>query len=149
MLQLLGADIVVDYSRDDVLQRDERYDLILDVPATLSLVDSLRVLTPTGTYCQIGHGHYGKVGGKVFGTISGSSIPRTLAVATRVLTNRHVSTVKFNLFNTSRALTTLTGFLGSGQLAPIVARAFPLGQVPAALRCLEEGLAPGRIVITP
>jgi NADPH:quinone reductase-like Zn-dependent oxidoreductase len=149
MLGSLGADLAIDYSRADVLHREERYDLILDVPGTLSLVDTVRVLTATGTYCQIGHGHYGKIGGRIFGAISGGSIPRTLAVAARVVTNRHFSTVKFNLFSKSRALTTLRALLESQQLAPIVARAFSLDQVPAALRCLEEGRAPGRIVVTP
>jgi NADPH:quinone reductase-like Zn-dependent oxidoreductase len=47
------------------------------------------------------------------------------------------------------ALAIFRDLLESGKLAPVVGRTFPLGEVPAAMRCMQEGNTPGRVMITP
>ena len=59
LVRALGADQVIDYTQEDFTQRDERYDLIIDIPGNHSLSDCRRALTPQGTYVLIGHDNYG------------------------------------------------------------------------------------------
>lgn len=54
LVKSLGADHVIDYTREDFTQGTRRYDLIVDTVATHSLLEYERVLTPTGTYVMIG-----------------------------------------------------------------------------------------------
>ena len=75
MVRALGADQVVDYTREDFTRRDERYDLIVDVASTLSLRACRPCLTPDGVFLVIGHDHFGKAQGRVLG-----SIPRMLGL---------------------------------------------------------------------
>ena len=59
MVRSLGADRLIDYTQEDLTQRDERYDLIIDIPGNHSLSDCRRALTRQGTYVLIGHDNYG------------------------------------------------------------------------------------------
>ena len=69
MLRSLGADYLIDYTREDFLQAGKRYDLIFDVASNLKFSDCKQVLTPTGKYLLIGHDHYGTQGHRFFGSI--------------------------------------------------------------------------------
>jgi NADPH:quinone reductase-like Zn-dependent oxidoreductase len=62
MLRSLGADQVIDYTQEDFTRRDERFDLIFDIPGNHSFSDCRRVLTPEGVYVLIGHDHFGQQG---------------------------------------------------------------------------------------
>ena len=108
---------------------------------------SAPILTPTGVYVPIGHAKFGKATGRMGGRIVGM-LPAFLALLLPALADPK-KRKNFKMLSKSEAMATLTALLESGQLTPIVARTFPLGEVPAAMRCLEETREAGRIVITP
>lgn len=144
MIRSLGANDVVDYTREDVTRGDDRYDLVLDVASTLSLADCNRVLTPAGVYVLVGHDHYGTASGRLLG-----SVPRLLGLMARAPFNRHLPRPSFRLPSQSESMEALRVLLESGAVTPIVGRTFRLDDVPAALRCMQEGGVRGRVVITP
>jgi NADPH:quinone reductase-like Zn-dependent oxidoreductase len=145
MIRALGADHAIDYVREDFTRGSERYDLILDGASTLSLDDCKRVLTPRGIYVFIGHTDYGKVGGRVLGTL-----PAILRLMLRSRSDDHLRTFGgFTMPGRPEILARLKTLLEGGALTPIVGRTFPLGETPAAIRCLLEGRTLGRIVVAP
>jgi NADPH:quinone reductase-like Zn-dependent oxidoreductase len=95
----------------------------------------------------IGHANFGKATGRMGGRIVGS-LPAFVGLLLRALANPE-KRKNFKTLSKSEAMATFAALLKSGQLTPIVARMFPLSQVPAAMRCLEETRVPGKIVITP
>lgn len=145
MIRSLGADDVIDYAREDFLQRSERYDFVLDITSTRKFKDCKRVLTPTGLFFHSGHGRYCQSG-----RILGSLFPHDGGFVAGVLFRHpHLPKSIFKFPSKPDAMAVLKALLESGKLAPVVARTFPLSEVPAAIRCLQEGRTPGRIVITP
>ena len=72
MLRALGADRVIDYTKEDFLESGERYDLILDVASNLWFDVCEQALAPNGDYVPIGHAHYGKASGRMGGRVVGS-----------------------------------------------------------------------------
>ncbi len=143
-MRTLGADRVLDYTQEDVTRLDERFDLIVDVASTLSLSDCRRILEADGLYVVIGHAHYGKRGQRTFG-----GIPSFLALMARAPFDRHLDGSWFETMEKRKALDILRDMVEAGELTPIVARTFPLDEVPAAIQCLQDGQTPGRIVIAP
>jgi len=145
MMGQLGADYTIDFTREDPTRSGERYDLVLDVASTLSLDDCRRILAAHGIYVSIGHTSYGTVGGPVLGTI-----PHMLRLMARSPFDAHLRKLNaFKMPSHHDILTALETLLATGTLTPIIARTFPLSEVPAAIRCLVEGRAAGRIVVTP
>src|SRR5262249_1635608 len=67
MIRALGADEVIDFTRDDFIRGGTRYDFILDVASTRSLRECKRVLTATGVYWLIGHDHFGRAHVRILG----------------------------------------------------------------------------------
>ncbi len=144
MIQSLGADHVIDYTDADVTQGGERHDLILDIASTLSLTDCKRVLTPDGIYVFIGHDHFGKARGRILG-----SVPHFFGLIARGRFDDHLPKPNSERPSKQETMAVLSALLESGKLTPVIARDFPLSEVPAAMRCLQEGHAQGRIIITP
>jgi NADPH:quinone reductase-like Zn-dependent oxidoreductase len=144
MMSDLGADSVIDFSRQDITRGSERYDLILDVASTLTLHDCMRVLTPTGVYVFIGHDHFGRARGRVLG-----SVPLFFSLALRGRFNDHLPDLRLPGQSEREIMADLQGLLGTGKVAPIIARSFPLSEICDAMRFLEEGTALGHIVVTP
>ena len=147
MMRSLGADRVIDYEKIDFLHEGERYDLILDVASTLWFDVCAPALTPTGKYIPIGHAHFGKATGRMGGRILGS-LPMFVGLLLRALANPEQRR-NFKLLSKPEAMATFRALLESGQLAPIVARTFPLGEVRAAMKSIEETRVAGRTIITP
>lgn len=143
-MRTLGADEVLDYTRDDLTNVESRFDLIVDVASTLSLANCKRMLETEGTYVMIGHDHYGREGRRTFG-----GIPHFFGLMARAPFDRHLPAPSFETMKKRDAMGILAGMLEAGQLTPAVARAFPLAEVPLAMRCLQEGQLCGRIVIVP
>jgi NADPH:quinone reductase-like Zn-dependent oxidoreductase len=143
-MRSLGADEVVDHTREDITRRGERYDLIVDVASTLSLADCRRILRPDGAYVIIGHDHYGKRGRRTLG-----SLPHFLGLMARAPFDRHLPKPSFETMDKHDAMEILRGLLEAGKLTPVVAKTFPLADVPAALRCLQEEQLCGKIVVVP
>lgn len=144
MVRSLGANHVVDYTQEDFTRGAERYDLIFDVASNLSLSDSRRALTPTGTYVLIGHDHYGKARGRVLG-----SLPRALGLMALSPFIRQLPTPDLSMPRQSDAMAALKRFIEAGQITPVVDRTFPLGEVRDAMRYLAEGHARGKVVLVP
>jgi NADPH:quinone reductase-like Zn-dependent oxidoreductase len=144
MLRTLGADRVIDYTRQDFTLGDERYDLIYDVASTLSLKSCKKVLHPKGLYVIIGHDHFGEAGGRIFG-----NLPHFFGLMARAPFNRHLPSSSFSSPEKKGVMAELGALLESGQLTPVIDRTFPLGEVPEAMRYMQEGGGVWRIIITP
>ncbi len=144
MIRSLGADRVIDYTREDFTQGDERYDLIFDVASNLSLSACKRVLCPKGKYILIGHDHFGAAAGRVLG-----SVPRVLRFVLLSRFNSSLPDLHSSMPSKKDVMAALKGFLEAGQLSPFVGRTYPLSEVPAAMRYLQSGLAQGKVIINP
>ena len=138
LVRSLGADHVVDYTREDFTREGRTYDLVLDAVANRSLRALERVLTPEGVVAVAGAAH-GRSGGKPM-----------LFVVRAVLTKRFRSrTIAPYLTRRSRDdLLFLNELIEAGKVRPVIDRSYPLAEVPEAIRYLETGRAQGKVVIT-
>ncbi|MFH1008977.1 MAG: NAD(P)-dependent alcohol dehydrogenase, partial [Candidatus Latescibacterota bacterium] len=144
MVRALGADQVIDYTREDFTECAQRYDLILDVASTLSFPSCKRALTPEGIYVLIGHDHFGRAGRRTFG-----SLPRFFTLMARSVFDRQLPRPGVSLPSKKDVMAILKEFLEAGKLTPIIDRTYPLKDVPEAMRYLQGGRARGKIIITP
>jgi NADPH:quinone reductase-like Zn-dependent oxidoreductase len=138
LVRSLGADHVVDYTREDFATGQRRYDVILDIGGNASLSRLRRALTPKGTLVITG----GETGGRWIG-----GYDRPLRA---VLLSRFVSQDLKAFVNNERYedLITLTELIEAGKVTPVVERTYPLVDAPQAIRHLEQGKARGKLVIT-
>jgi len=138
LVRSLGADHVIDYTREDFAEPGARFDLILDIAGNPKLSRLRRALTPTGTVVIVG----GENGGNLTGGMSRTL--RALAVSP-FLRQRFV-----NFINKERAgdLDRLGALIDAGQITPSVCRTYPLDQVPEAMRRLASGQVRGKVAIT-
>jgi NADPH:quinone reductase-like Zn-dependent oxidoreductase len=143
MIHALGADRVIDFAQEDFTRGGELYDLILDVASTLSLGDCRRVLTPDGIYVLIGHDHFGKAHGRILG-----SVPRFFGLIALARFDHHLAR-PVSRPGKQDTIAALRALLESGKLVPVIGRTYPLSEVPAAMRQMQEGHVRGRIVIIP
>jgi NADPH:quinone reductase-like Zn-dependent oxidoreductase len=144
LLRSLGADHVVDYTREDFTRSGRRYDLVLDVASNLTLPARRRVIAPGGVYVLIGHDHFGAARGRLLGTL-----PQAFGQMALSPFIAHLPTPNFAPPDKQRAMRILGELLEKGKLTPVIDRAFPLGEAALALRHLETGDAIGRIVVSP
>ena len=133
-LRSLGADHVIDYTREDFTRNGKQYDLILDVVAHRSVFDLKRALKPNGTYFVVG----GSVATLFQVLFLGPFIRRSEGKNLRVLA------VQRN----QKDLVALMELCEAGKIVPVIDRRYPLREVPEALRYLGEGRAKGKVVIT-
>lgn len=138
LVRSLGADDVIDYTREDFADDTRRYDLILDIGGNSRLSRLRRALTPTGTLVIVG----GEEGGDLTGGFN-----RQLRAAARSLFSRQRLTMLVNKEHHSY-LEALQPLLDAGQVTPAVDRTYPLAAAPDAMRRLEAGQARGKIAIT-
>lgn len=144
MMHRLGADHVIDHTREDLLQKDARYDLIIDVASTLAHKDCKRILALGGLYLVIGHDHYGAMSGRMMG-----SLPRFFLMMLVSLFVSHLPRPNFDLPSRKDMMPVLADLLAQGQLTPIIDRVYPLNETVDALRHLEAGEACGKIIVVP
>jgi len=136
MVRSIGADHVVDYTRDDFAGGSEVYDVIIDVFGDRSLADCRRALTPRGTYVSVGGS-----AGRWFGM---GRMVKVMLVAPFV--SQRLRT--FISANSGEGLTYLKELVEAGKLRPVIDRTYPLGETAAALSHVGEGHAHGKTVIT-
>jgi NADPH:quinone reductase-like Zn-dependent oxidoreductase len=138
MVRSLGADHVIDYTREDFTQSGQRYDLILDMGGNRSLSQLRRALTSRGTLVLVS----GEGGDRWIGAV-GRSI-RALVVSPFVSQRLRV------IISTPNAvdLQFLKGLVEAAKVTPVVDRAYLLSEVPDAMRYLNEGHPRRKIVIT-
>ncbi|MEA5446683.1 NAD(P)-dependent alcohol dehydrogenase [Gammaproteobacteria bacterium AB-CW1] len=143
-MRSLGTDKVIDYTQDNVIELEKDIDLIIDVASTLPLSDCKRILKPDGAIIIIGHDHYGAKGHRTLG-----GIPYFLGLMLWARFDRHLPWPSFEVIEKRDAMVILRGMLEAGTLTPVVARTFPLSEVPQAIEYLQAGQSAGRIVIVP
>jgi NADPH:quinone reductase-like Zn-dependent oxidoreductase len=139
LVRLLGADRVIDYTREDFAAGGTPYDLILDVGGNSPLRRLRRSLTPRGTLVIAG----GENGGRWLGGSDRQLRALALSPFVRQRLTTFVSKEHFS------GLERLTALIDSGQLVPAIERTFSLSGVPEAMRHLEAGRARGKLVIVP
>jgi NADPH:quinone reductase-like Zn-dependent oxidoreductase len=134
----IGADCVIDYTREDFAEGGQRYDLILDIGGNSPLSRLRRALTPEGTLVIAG----GEGGGRWLGGTDRQL--RAMMVCPFVGQKLGTFISKEN----HEDLIILTELVESGKVTPVIDRTYPLSEVPEAIRYLEEGHAQGKVVIT-
>jgi NADPH:quinone reductase-like Zn-dependent oxidoreductase len=132
----LGADRVIDYTREDFARTGQRYDVLLDLVGTRSLSDCRRALTARGTYVVVGVKDMGRWLGL------GRQV-KALLLSPFVRQRMRVFVVRHN----RRDLGVLKELVEAGKVAPVIDRRYALSDVPDALRYQGEGHARGKIVI--
>ena len=136
LVRSIGADHVIDYTREDFVDGRNRYDVILDIAGNRSLSELRRALTPRGTLVIVG----GEDAGKWLG------IRRQLRAAALSPFVRQ----KLGFFISKERpedLEELRKLLEAGTIRPVVDKTFPLEEVPAAIQYLRDGRARGKIVV--
>lgn len=138
MVRAIGADHVIDYTGEDFTEGGRRYDLILDCIGNHPLSALRRVLYPEGTYIAVG----GPSGRWMIG-----SLARLLAgPVLSLFVSQRLTAVLGKLSKEDLALT--GELMQAGKVTPVIDRRHSLSEVPGAIRCLEEGHARGKVVIT-
>src|SRR5206468_7322601 len=136
MVRSIGADQVIDYTKEDFTQGARRYDVMLDLVGSRSLSDCTRALTPRGTYVVVGV----KDMGRWFGL--GRQL-KALSLSPFVRQRMRVFVVRHN----HEDLAVLKELVEAGKVAPILDRRYALGDVPEPLGHQGEGHSRGKIVI--
>jgi NADPH:quinone reductase-like Zn-dependent oxidoreductase len=136
LVRSLGADQVIDYTRDDYADGRHRYDLILDIGGNSRLARLRRALAPTGTLVIAGG-----EGAKWTG-LGRQLRALMLSPLTRQRLTTYVSRHRQTDLETLRQLTE------TGQVTPIIGQTYTLADVPQAIRDLHAGHARGKIAIT-
>jgi NADPH:quinone reductase-like Zn-dependent oxidoreductase len=138
MVRSIGADHVIDYTREDFTEGDQRYDLILDIGGNSSLARLRRALVPRGTLVITG----GEGGGRWLG----GTDRQIRALMLSPFVGQKLGT--FISKENHEDMIVLKELIESGKVAPVIDRTYPLSQVPEAIRYLQEGHAQGKVVIT-
>lgn len=137
MVSSLGADEVIDYTREDFTRRADRYDLIIDNAANRSLSAMRRVMTPAGTLVLVGASKGDWIG----------PVARIAAAALR--SRRGTQRMLPHLTDTRREdLEFLGQLVTEGKLTPVIDRRYPLDQAADALRYLETMHARAKVIVT-
>ena len=130
IVRSIGAEHVIDYTEEDFTQKEQRYDLILDVVANRSVSDYARALNTEGRYVAV--------------AFNGSALFRgpliSLTGKKKVIQLSHKSNVKDLLF--------MKELIEAGKVVPVIDKRYPLIEVAEALRYYEEGGPSGKVVIT-
>ncbi len=132
-VRALGADHVIDHTREEVTQCGVRYDLILDTAARHSVFRLRHLLTPGGRYVLVGGPFRRLLGAMVFGPWISRAGGRKLGA---MLAKPRLGDVE-----------TVRDLAVSGAIRPAIDRVFALGEVPEAIAYLESGKAFGKLVV--
>ena len=133
MIRFLGADHVIDYTREDFTLSGKLYDLILDVKTDRSIFDYRRALSSNGIYVTVGG--------------------RTTRILQLVLLSSLISMIENKkltliMHKPNKNLDILKKLFESGQIKPVVDRCFPLSETDNAFQYFGEGHFKGKVVIT-
>lgn len=139
LVRSLGADEVIDYTKEDFTRDGQVYDVLLYIAGNRSFSECRKVLTRKGVCVMIGGAatRWLQPAGRVSAALAASAFVSQKAALTNVLACRD------NRGN----LDELTELINDGRLAPVVDRVYDFGELPAAVRYQEEGHAPGKVVL--
>jgi NADPH:quinone reductase-like Zn-dependent oxidoreductase len=136
LVRELGADHVIDYTREDFTRGGRRYDWIVDVAGNRSILECRRALKPGGVYVMVGGPTARILAALVLGPVISLAGSRKMGLM-----------LWWKPFK-REDVAFLVELIEAGTVAPVIDRRYPLGEVADALRYLEEGRARGKIVIT-
>ncbi len=139
MVRSLGADHVVDYTKEDYAKGGERYDVILDNVGNRSLSDNRRVLSRKGKYVLVGGG--GPDAGPWIGVFAGPI--KALVLSWFVSQDMGLFMADMN----QKDLTILGDLMQAGKVTPVIDRSYRLDDIAEAMSYLEKGHARGKVVI--
>ena len=140
LVKSLGADHVIDYTKEDFTKGAERYDVVLDNVGNRSLSECNGVLTPKGKYVLVGGG-----GASDQGFLGG--LGKALwAVVYSKFVNQQMGMMMAD--SNQKDLTVLADMMQSGKVKAVIDKTYKLDQVPEAIRYLEQGHARGKVIIT-
>jgi NADPH:quinone reductase-like Zn-dependent oxidoreductase len=125
MVRSIGADYVIDYTKEDFTQNEGRYDRIIDIVANRSMSDYMRALSPKGNYVAVAFNPstmFARGGGKKAGQLAVKSSVEDLVF--------------------------LKELIEAGKVSPVIDRSYPLSEVAEALRYYGERHSQGKVVIT-
>jgi NADPH:quinone reductase-like Zn-dependent oxidoreductase len=137
LVRSIGADHVIDYTREDFTRGTQRFDLIIDNVGTHSLLEYRRVLNPKGTYVMIGSTTIGN-------WFAWLEAPLEGMVLSHLVSQRFVM-ILAEL--DPGDLATLGALMQSGKLTPVIDRQYKLSEAAEAIRYLEKGHARGKVVV--
>jgi NADPH:quinone reductase-like Zn-dependent oxidoreductase len=140
LVRSIGADHVIDYTKEDFTNTDQRYDLIYDLVNNHSFSERRQILTPNGICVMAGLGgsgwhdeSWGRLGGAL------TTLARSWFVKQKFI---------FYIANLNRPdLKVLADLMEAGKVTPVIDRTYKLSEVPQALQYLEQGHARGKVVI--
>ena len=143
MLRSLGADDVVDYTKEDFTRRGVRYDLIFDIPGNFSFRACKRALQQDGRYTLIGHEGYGSSGKHFFGIL-----PQFfgLMLLSRFVKQLRGGGLPFPVRKDAMAV--LKHLLADEKITPVIDSTYPLSEVGAAMRHMMEDELHGKVILT-
>ncbi len=140
LVRSIGADHVIDYTKEDFTKTDQRYDLIFDLVGNHSFSERRRILNPTGICVMAGVGGAGWRDGiamRLAGELNAY-------VRSRFVSQKFIAYIA--VFNRAD-MQILGDLMQSGKVIPVIDRTFKLNETPDALRYLETGHARGKVVI--
>ena len=127
LVSSIGADHVIDYTKENFTQNGQCYDLIFDAAAYHSLSDYQRALSPQGVYVWIGG---------------------SLAMILKIMLSRSKKFTLLSAKKNKKDFNLLKELFETGQVKAVIDRSYPLREVAEAIRYLEAGKARGKVVIT-
>lgn len=133
LVRSLGADHVIDYTKEDFTQNVEGYDLILATAGYRSIFDYKRALAPGGYYVA--------TGGEMAQIFQPMLLGPLVSSGGRKMTNLAMKPDKDDL-------TYVKELIEAGKVAPVIDRSYPLNELPEALRYYAEGRSRGKVVVT-
>lgn len=139
LVRSLGADRVIDYTKQNYTELGERYDVIIDNVGNHGFLANRRALKPGGQYIQIGGG--GPDDGKWIGALK--SPIKSMVLSPFISQEMGVLFSEGN----SADLAEIGELLQAGKLRPVIDRRYALHEVPEAIRYLETGRARGKVII--
>ncbi len=140
LVRSLGANRVIDYTREDFTRGSQPYDLIIDLVGNHSVGDNRRVLKPDGVYVGIGGG--GVEDGGFLGPMVGAL--KVVAVAPFVSQKLEFFVADLN----KEDLAQVADLMQAGKVLAVIDKRYPLGDAAEALRYLERGHARGKVIVT-
>ena len=133
MVRSIGADHVIDYTKEDFTKNGQRYDLIVATAGYRSIFDYKRALSPKGIYVSTG------------GSLAQTFQALLLGPFISMTGSKKLGTM---LVKPNQGLEFLKELLEAGKVKPVIDRRYPLSEVAEALRYYGEGHARGKVVIT-
>jgi NADPH:quinone reductase-like Zn-dependent oxidoreductase len=139
LVRSIGADDVIDYTREDFTDGSRRWDVIVDTAGRRPLSELRRALAPRGTLVVVGGDGGGPwTGGFFRGMLGGPLVSLFVGQKLRGLTSKE----------NQEDLLALADLIEDGKVTPVIDRTYPLIEAPDAIRYLEKGHPRGKVVVT-